>query len=467
MKFRFIAPFFFASVLSACSGGGMATPAAPAAKLAAAKTLSAVRAPATELDRAQRSRLDTGVSPYPLSALAWPLSALAWPLSALAWTGTGPVSDTWACGSKGNGADCKSHINVTPGVFNPDPNAAPSAIAGVQPGLLSQIYNLPDKGGDGQTIALIVAYDNPNAESDLAIYRNTFGLSACTSLNGCFSKIAGSGSQLPTPDANWSVESSLDLDAVSAACQKCNIMLVEAASNQIPDLAAAVDTAVAKGATVVSNSYGVAEAADNAAYAPHFVHPGVPIVAAAGDVGYGVQFPAAVPTVTAVGGTRVEQLGNNAVQEIVWSQTGSGCSQFFAKPAWQTDTGCAGRTVNDIALLADPADGLAVYDSTLPGTTNGGWSVIGGTSMSTPLIASMFAIGSKHGRMATNASIYAAAANIASGDLKKHRDPSLLSIVGGSNGTCSVTYLCTGVAGYNGPTGNGVPWGTAAFAGNE
>ncbi|GAC1306558.1 MAG: hypothetical protein NVSMB19_18790 [Vulcanimicrobiaceae bacterium] len=475
MKLRLTGAVVLASSLAACSGSGGGTPTAlqaPAAQAPAAgsKVLatSGVRAPEALLADGQRKREALGASAYPLSAVAWPLSAVAWPLSAVAWAGMPPVPTSLACSDEDAGphkpTNCRATINaVAP--FNPDPNAAPSAIAGIQPGLLRWIYNLPDHADvNAQTVAIVVAYDNPRAEADLAIYRSTFGLPPCTTLNGCFRKIAGTGSSLPQTNTGWSVESSLDLDAISATCPDCKLLLVEAASNQIPDLAVAVDTAVTAGATVVNNSYGVVEAADNVEYASHYVHPGVAITAAAGDIGFGVQFPASVPTVTAVGGTSVQQIGNGAVQEVAWSRTGGGCSAFFPKPAWQVDKGCANRTVNDVAMLADPADGVAVYDSTLPNTPHGGWSVIGGTSLAAPLIAAVFALGAKDEGVGTNTGIYAAGKHKSSTVTKR---PWLLNITGGSNGTCAIAYLCNGGIGYNAPTGNGVAWGVKAFAGKD
>lgn len=408
--------------------------------------------------------------PYPISALAFPISALAFPIGALAFPGApspptskscnngkdgkGDHGDAGGGGDTNNDAGCKAQIDKAV-ALNPDPYAQRNQIFGIQPGLLRYIYNLPSSGGDGETIGIVVAYDNPHAESDLATYRATFGLPPCTTSNGCFRKMAGSGTQLPAPNAGWSIESSLDLDAVSATCPSCHVLLVEAASNLIPDLGTAVDQAVANGATVVSNSYGVAEAADNVAYASHFQHPGVPITAAAGDLAYGVQFPASVPSVTAVGGTSVIQIGSGAIAEVVWPLSGSGCSTFFAKPTWQHDPSCPGRAVNDVAMLADPADGISVYDSTLPGTVQGGWSVIGGTSLGAPLVASFYALAASGGLHGSNADVYAASSS---------KSPLLLDIVSGNNGTCAIASWCTGGVGYDGPTGNGVAWTVGAFA---
>jgi subtilase family serine protease len=443
------------TMLAACSGGGGIVP--PATSNPGLSTPASDSSPL-------RSRDSTSATPYPISALPFPETAAPFPISALPFAGAPPVAQTPACAPNtfypSGIAICKAQINLAT-TINSNAHASPLTIAGVQPWLLHWIYGLPTSGGSGQTVGIVVAFDNPHAESDLAIYRQTFGLPACTTANGCFKKIQWKGPALPKADAGWSVESSLDLDAVSATCAACNIVLVEAGTNLIPDLADAVDTAILHGATVVSNSYGVAEASDNVRYAPHYVHAGVPITAAAGDVGYGVQFPASVPSVTAVGGTSVQLLSNKgfSFQEVVWPLTGAGCSAFFPKPSWQKDTGCRTRTVNDIAMIADPADGLAVYDSTFPGTLQGGWSVIGGTSLGAPLVASLFALAAKPGTLQGNATIYAAGAAQTS-----HSNPMLRKVTAGNDGTCSVAYLCQGVTGYNGPSGNGVPWGIGAVA---
>ncbi|MBC5800172.1 MAG: peptidase S8 [Candidatus Eremiobacteraeota bacterium] len=401
-----------------------------------------------------RHTLGLSASPWPLTAVPWPLTAVPWPLTAVPWQGSAPPATAPACNDNGHGAHCKADVNENAPVQS-NPNTPASSIAGVQPGLLQWLYNLPSKGGAGQTVALVVAYDDPAAEADLAVYRQSFGLPPCTSANGCFSKIAGNGSgTLPSPDYGWATEASLDLDAVSATCPQCKLMLVEAASGQIPDLAQSVDTAVASGANEVSNSYGVAEASDNVAYDSHYNHPGVAITAAAGDIGYGVQFPASSEYVTAVGGTSIQQIGNNSVQEVAWPLSGSGCSQYIAKPSYQTDNLCKMRTVNDVAVVADPADGLAVYDSSLNGPGSGGWAVIGGTSMGAPIVAAMYALAAT-GAAGNAASLY--------NTYRGHNQP-LLDVTAGSDGTCAVAGLCTSAPGYDGPTGVGVPWGVGAFA---
>ncbi len=184
---------------------------------------------------------------------------------------------------------------------------------------------------------------------------------------------------------------------------------------------------------------------------------GVAITAAAGDIGYGVQFPASSQYVTAVGGTSIQQVGNGSIQEVTWPLSGSGCSQYIAKPAYQTDNLCTMRTVNDVAVLADPSAGLAVYDSILNGPGNGGWAVVGGTSMGAPIVASMYALATAGGTPSNAATLYASYSG---------KVPAILDVTSGSDGTCSVAGLCNAGPGYDAPSGVGVPWGVAAFTPN-
>jgi subtilase family serine protease len=321
------------------------------------------------------------------------------------------------------------------------------------PAYLESAYNAPSSSaGAGQTVAIVDAYDDPRAESDLAYYRSYFHLSACTTANGCFRKVNQNGQQssYPRADAGWAQEIALDLDMVSAICPSCHILLVEASDSSLVNLGTAVNRAVSLGASAVSNSYGGSEyggeTSDTAAY---YTHPGVPIVVASGDSGYGAEYPAASKAVIAVGGTTLNQTtntGTRSATETAWSGAGSGCSAFEPKPAWQSDTGCARRTIADASAVADPNTGVWMYD--VYGT--GGWGIFGGTSVATPIISSIYA-------MAANTSSTPASSLYASG-------ASLNDVVSGSNGSCSPEYLCTAVAGYDGPTGNGTPNGTAAFA---
>ena len=274
------------------------------------------------------------------------------------------------------------------------PDNRPFATAGPSgfgPADLRSAYKLPATGGTGQTVAIVDAYDDPKAEADLAVYRSTYGLSPCTTANGCFKKVNQNGVQgsYPAGDTGWGQEISLDLDMASAICPGCHILLVEAKDNTNANLYAAEDTA-AKLATVISNSYGGSETSTETAAASdgHFNHPGIPITVSSGDSGYGVEYPAASKYVTAVGGTSLKKATNaRGWTETVWSGAGSGCSSYEPKPTWQHDTGCARRTVADVAAVADPNTGVAVYDTYAGATDGSGWQVFGGTSVSAPIIA--------------------------------------------------------------------------------
>ncbi|WP_328462887.1 S53 family peptidase [Streptomyces sp. NBC_00448] len=332
-----------------------------------------------------------------------------------------------------------------------DPAAAPS---GFGPDDLHAAYNLPTTGGSAATVAIVDAYDDPNAEADLATYRSTYGLSACTTANGCFSKVgqSGSASSLPSADAGWAEEISLDLDMVSATCPQCHILLVEASSASMTDLGTSVNTAVSLGAKYVSNSYGGGESSSDSSYdSSYFDHPGVAITVSAGDSGYGVEYPAGSQYVTSVGGTSLTADSSaRGWSESAWSGSGSGCSAYDAKPSWQTDSGCSKRTVADVSAVADPSTGVAVYD-TYGG--DGGWEVFGGTSVSSPIIASVYALAGTPSSGSTPASF------------PYSHTSSLNDVTSGSNGSCSTSYLCGGATGYDGPTGLGTPNGLTAFTG--
>lgn len=326
---------------------------------------------------------------------------------------------------------------------------ATPAVAPLYPADLQAAYGLTAaaaSSGAGVTVAVIDAYDDPTAESDLAAYRSSLGLPACTSASGCFTKVSQSGgTSYPPSDGGWANEIALDLDMVSAICPNCSILLVEANSEKLSDLGTGVNRAVAMGAKVISNSYGVSESASETSWdATWYTHPGVVITASTGDFGYGVQYPAASPHVVAVGGTSLVRGAGGTWLQSAWSQAGSGCSAYEPKPSWQTDTGCARRTVADVAAVADPSTGVAVYFS-------GGWYLMAGTSAAAPIVAAAYAL----------AGAPAAGMNPAS---YPYLRGGLTDVVGGTNGTCSAQpYLCQAVTGYDGPTGLGTPAGTTPF----
>lgn len=350
----------------------------------------------------------------------------------------------------------------------------PDSVNGLTPNDLSSLYAYPQpnqqgSAGANQTVAIVVAYDYAAAESDLAVYRQKFGLPPCTTGNGCFRKIGAAATAITSPlgtpssvSANptspgmlgWAAETDTDLDVVSAVCPNCKIVLAEAASDTLSDLTNAVSAALAAKVGVVSLSFGAPETSLVSQFSPVFANLShVKIVAAAGDWGYGVYFPASDANVIAVGGTSLSVVGSTVV-ETAWSGTGSGCSTVYAKSSWQNtpSNGCPMRNVVDVAAVADPATGVAVYDSTLFGTT-GGWSTFGGTSVSTPIIGAMYAL-----------SGWATGEQTGAQWMYDHPS-SFLPVTSGSNGTCTPGYLCTAgpSSNYNGPTGLGIPQGLSGF----
>ncbi len=323
-----------------------------------------------------------------------------------------------------------------------------STPSGFFPAALQAAYNLPSAtAGTGQTVGIVDAYDDPTAEADLGVYRSQFGLPACTTANGCFKKVGQTGGAVPRKNASWAEEISLDLDMVSAICPKCHILLVEATSATTANLGKAVNEAATLGATEISNSYGGGDATD--ASAPYYNHPGIMITASSGDGAFGVEFPASSHYVTAVGGTSLTYSGGVRT-ETAWNDAGSGCStkNTALTGAASFGTGCSKRAVADVSAVADPNTGVAVYDST---SYQGfvGWLVFGGTSVSSPIIASVYALAGNAASV-TNNYPYA-------------HSTSLNDVTSGSNGTCSPSQLCTARVGWDGPTGLGTPNGVGAF----
>lgn len=287
---------------------------------------------------------------------------------------------------------------------------------GLTPAQLRSAYGLPAYSGSGTPsgplVAIVAAFDDAKAESDLGNYRKQFGLPPCTSQNQCFTKYlmtATPGAPAPspapkkgTPDATtWADEIALDLAMVSAACPNCRILLVEALGQDLDSLAGAVNYAASQNPVAISNSWGVSEGGGNVpnidpdAQAA-FNHPGIAITASTGDLGAGqVQFPASSPYVTAVGGTTL--VANSASPrgwtETVWSGSGNGCSIMVGLPAWQTAPGgCAARSVPDISMLADSSLGVTVFSA-----AENGWVTFGGTSVGAPFVAGLYGAANDYG----------------------------------------------------------------------
>ena len=324
--------------------------------------------------------------------------------------------------------------------------------SGYHPADLQSAYGLAAAAAatTTQKVAIVDAYDDPYAQRDLDTYRSTFGLPSCDA--GCFSKVNQNGqtNSLPRANGGWAQEISLDLDMVSAICPHCHILLVEASSASFGNLGAAVNTAARLGATEISNSYGGSDASDST-YGNYYSHAGVAITASTGDSGYGTEYPASSDYVTAAGGTSLHGSSTSGWSETAWSGAGSGCSRYNLKPGWQTaSTPCgAYRGEADVSADADPNTGVAVYDSySYQGYS--GWLVFGGTSVASPVIASVYALAGGEPAGQTGAVVPYAHAT------------SLNDVITGSNGSCGPP-LCAAGTGWDGPTGLGTPNGTGAF----
>jgi hypothetical protein len=396
---------------------------------------------------------------------------------------------------------------------------------GLTPSDIHSAYELPAEASSEQTIALVDAYNDPTAESDLKSYDEAFGLPICTHANGCFEKVNQNGEEgnLPVPRTElekkeageWGTEISLDIESAHATCQlKCKILLVEANSPSMEDLEAAEGAAEQLGATEISNSYGGPGLGETPASetSSTYNHPETVITASAGDDGYlewdseapsgEASFPASSPHVVSVGGTRLilNKSGHTWHSETVWNDGGEsygekegygagggGCSTIFEAQPWQkgvadwSSVGCGSkRAVADVAADADPYTGVAIYYSSCEAEYEGGyvhWCTVGGTSLASPIIASTYALaGGAQGVKYPAQILYE---NAAAHPVSLH-DP----IVGssgeclkpfdeetGATGcdtaeeakSCSFDLICLAHSGYDGPTGVGTPRGISAF----
>jgi subtilase family serine protease len=311
-------------------------------------------------------------------------------------------------------------------------------------------YGFPDNfTGAGQTIAIVVSGDDPNIEADLNTFSATFGLPACTTANGCFTKLFAGGTQ-PSGDANWGVESSLDVEWAHAIAPQAKILLIE--SPDAEQLYETVSFAISQKPSVISLSWGQPEFSQQTAFDSIFKSSPVPIFAASGDQGNGVSYPAASPYVVGVGATYIAlDAKGNYISESAWNGSSGGLSTIESEPAFQRSYVIAQpngmRGIPDVSYNGSTSSPYAVYDS----YEQGGWLLLGGTSASTPqwaaLVADMKA--AKKGNFANfNGSIYSVA---------RQTNPTLLhSILTGKNGSCG--YYCNARSGYNYVTGLGTPY---------
>jgi subtilase family serine protease len=324
-------------------------------------------------------------------------------------------------------------------------------IAGYSPSQIKSAYGLAGiaNEGAGQIIALIDAYNNPDAASDLNTFDTHFGLPACTTGNGCFKVIYATGTK-PANNSGWAGESSLDIEYSHAMAPQAKIILVEAASASNAALYKAVDVAVANGATVVSMSFSGGESSSELNDDSHFNKTGVIFCASSGDSGHGVGYPAASPYVVAVGGTTLDVSAGGAwLSETAWSGSGGGESAYESEPSYQIGYQSSGkRGVPDVAWDANLNTGVAVYSK----YGFSGWVEVGGTSVGSPSWAGLFAV-VESSRVAVAKGMLTLPHTL----LYPDSETDYHDITSGTNGSCGT--LCKAVPGYDFVTGLGSPQG--------
>ncbi len=350
----------------------------------------------------------------------------------------GGVSDfVRVCPGPAAPGDARCHIDI-----RPNPNASPT---GLSPATIESVYSFSTSStaGSGKTIAIVDAYNDPNIESDLGVFDSQYGLPACTTANGCFTKVnQNGGTSYPRNNSGWALEISLDVEWAHAIAPGAKILLVEAKTNSFTNLLAAEDYAKTH-AQYVSNSWGGSESSGETAYDSHFVQSGVSFFVSAGDAGLPAEYPSASPNVISVGGTTLNFSGTTFVSETGWSSGGGGCSAYETATSAQSSfsqyaqVNCAGkRATPDVSLDADPNSGVSVYDS-VPYNGQSGWFTVGGTSASSPMWAA---------RSADSSASVVNAAYVYGNNI------SFRDITSGNNGApCLVGYdLCTGRGSWTG-----------------
>ncbi len=346
------------------------------------------------------------------------------------------------------------------------------APSGYSPSQIRRAYEIDELRvtGKGQIIAIVNAFHYPTAAADLSKFIKTFGLrqmyglpgrAPCTVAAGphpCFEVVYAQGEQ-PDFDEGWAFESAIDTQWAHAIAPGADILLVETPSNQLFDMLLGVDFAVSQGASVVSMSWGVSEIAAEMLFDHHFDHAGVVFVAGSGDTGNPGMYPAASPFVVAVGGTKLflDRYGNRIKAETAWSGSGGGISIAEPEPSYQFTFPIPNtfgfRGYPDVAYLADPATGIAVYDSAgYLGHT--GWFITGGTSIGAPQWAGLIALANqlRHGQnLSSNDVINSPLYDAALADYREN----YFDIRSGSNGSCGA--VCKATKGYDFVTGLGSP----------
>jgi subtilase family serine protease len=312
---------------------------------------------------------------------------------------------------------------------------------GITPSEIKRIYGLPSSGGKG-TIVIIAAYYDAQIESDLAVFNKQFGLSSCTTANGCFTRHMMKSSE--GSNSSWTLETSLDVEWAHAIAPDAKIMLVEATTPSGANLLKALDYAASvPDAVAISMSWGGTEFPEEVSLDSHFKSVSDAVFfASSGDKGTGASWPASSSHVIGVGGTSlVINSSGTLSRETAWSGSGGGISMYEKEPNFQSNYSIpkAGgmRAIPDVSYNADPASGFPIYHA-------GKWRTVGGTSAGAPQWAAIAALGSG----VTLSNLY--------NDKSKNDSSSYFrDIVSGSNGDCG--YICNARAHYDYVTGLGSP----------
>ena len=328
-------------------------------------------------------------------------------------------------------------------------------------GAVSSICSTPGSFGPA-TIAIVdagnITSGGGTVESSLQAYDTYFGLPACTVANGCLSVVNESGATSPLPSSagsSWELEIALDVEAAHMICQTCKIVLVEASTNSYLDLGTANNTAASYSPIAISNSWG---GSDALGFESYFKHPGIATIASTGDTGAltsGQAFPADIPEVVSAAGTSLNlNVDNTWAGESVWSGSGGGCAANYSAPSWQTSlsnwsaNGCgSSRAYGDVSADANPSTGAAVNWS-------GTWYQVGGTSLSSPLIAGMFALVGSIPTGTTASSI----------PYSSFTSANFHDVSNGSDCVTGGQLHCTASSGFDAPSGLGAPIGLGGFS---
>jgi subtilase family serine protease len=386
--------------------------------------------------------------------------------------------------SHGVRAVCKQcQAEVVTSAIGSNTPLSTAAPAGYGPADLAKDYALPGSSTSTTTIAIIDAGVDGNLAKDLATYRSTYHLPACTVANKCLTLENYTGGKQPAPQTSGqgaeveeeiALETSLDVDMASASCPSCHLLEIsvpwQAGVNDndtsTGEFATAVATAVKAGAKAVSISYGYTPTTTgtSGAVLAKFNQKGVAITVSTGDSGFNggthQPWPSDLPTVIAVGGTTLTAPG----KETAWSGGGSGCETYFAaangQPAAVTAKCNHHRAAADVSADADPNTGVAVYDTYAPSTHQpDNWTVVGGTSASAPFIGGLFVRAGVASTVNGPNTLYASSAknfnDITSGNNEEGDQCSNYPGVSQS--------LCNAGVGWDGPTGLGTPHGLGAF----